>query len=307
MRRALAIGLLAVTGSVGAADASAQAWRGLARVDGAVTDQDGSPLGGVVVRAYLPAAEGGTEVTSDDDGEWAIGGLASGRWQLDFIKDGFTTRQISIPLSEGIRPRPVRMALERVAPVVDPNVEIADGLTRAADLMGAGQFAEARRIYLDLLGKYPEAHQLHPLVARAYHGDQQIDEAIDHLRIALEADPGNVVVTVLLGSLLVERGNTEEGRQILDTVDEDRITDPAVLVNLGIEILNQAAPSDAVPYFDRAIARFPEYPDAYYFRGICHLQLGATTAAVADLEQFVTLAPDAPEAEAARGMLEQLR
>ena len=305
MRRAAAIVLLAAGAAFGAVEASAQ-WRGLARMDGSVTDADGQPLEGVVVRAYLPPADGGTEVTTDEEGEWAIAGLAGGRWELDFIKDGYATRQISVALTEGVRPRPVRMALERVVPAVDPNEEIADGLVRAAELMNGGRFAEARGIYLDLLGRYPEAHQLHPLVARAYHGEGLIDEAVEHLQTALEADPGNAAVTVVLGGILLERGDTAEGRRMLESVDADRITDPAVLVNLGIEILNQGAAAEALPWFDRAVARFPDYPDAYYFRGVSHLQLGDTTAAATDLERFVSLAPDAPEAAAARGILEKL-
>ena len=270
-------------------------------------DVDGAPIAGVVVSAYLPDADGGKVVASNDKGAWAIGGIAGGRWLLDFTKDGFTTRQISLELSEGSRPRPVRMTLERVEPTIDPNAEIADGLIRAADLMNADRFAEARRIYLDLLATYPEAHQLHPLVARAYHGDRQLDDAARHLRLALGADPDNAAVTMLLGSILVERGDTEEGRRILESVDEDRISDPAVFVNLGIEILNQGSPSVAMPYFDTAIERFPDYPDTYYFRGVGHLRLGDQTAAAADLERFVTLAPDAPEAQSASDLLGQLR
>ena len=126
------------------------------------------------------------------------------------------------------------------------------------------------------------------------------------LRIGLRPDPGNAAVTVVLGGILLERGDTAEGRRMLESVDADRITDPAVLVNLGIEILNQGAAAEALPWFDRAVARFPDYPDAYYFRGVSHLQLGDTTAAATDLERFVSLAPDAPEAAAARGILEKL-
>ncbi len=306
MGKALATGTLVLLGTLFVSDAAAQLWQGRGRMDGTVMETDGTPIEGVV-KAYLPNASGGKEVTSDDEGRWAIGGLAGGRWQLDFIKDGFTTRQISLALPEGLRPRPVRMTLVRVEPTVDPNQEIADGLVRATDLMNADRFADARRIYLHLLATYPEAHQLHPLVARTYHADQQLDNAVRHLRLALEADPGNATVTMLLGSVLVERGDTEEGRRMLESVDEASVGDPAVFVNLGIEILNLAAPSDAIPHFDKAIERFPDYPDAYYFRGITHLQLGDQAAAAADLERFVTLAPDAAEAQTARNMLEQLR
>ena len=317
MRRALATGTLVLLGTVFATDATAQLWRGRGRVDGTVIGAEGAPLEGVVVKAYLPSADGGKEVTSNDEGEWAIGGIAGGRWQLDFIKEGYTTEQFSLALTEGVRPRPIRMRLVRVepvvepvielAPIVDPNAEIADGLVRATDLMSDDRFAEARQIYLDLLATYPDVHQLHPLVARTYHLDQQLDDAVRHLRLALDVDPDNAVVTMLLGSILLERGDTEEGRRRLESVDEDTINDPAVFVNLGIEILNQGTPLAAIPYFDKAIERFPEYPDAYYFRGISQLQLGDQASATADLERFVTLAPDAAEAQTARAMLEQLR
>jgi regulator of sirC expression with transglutaminase-like and TPR domain len=62
-----------------------------------------------------------------------------------------------------------------------------------------------------------------------------------------------------------------------------------------------------MPYFDRAVARFPSHPDSYYFRGLAHLQLGDNDAARADLEKFVRMAPEAPEAEMARKILKQLQ
>ena len=177
MRKTLATWTLVLLGALFASEAAAQLWRGRGPMDGTVMDADGAPIDGVVVKAYLPDADGGREVTSDDEGEWAIGGLAGGLWQIDFVKDGYTTRQISLALSEGVRPRPIRMTLQRVEPTIDPNQKIADGLVRAAALMNADRFAEARQIYLDLLATYPEAHQLHPLVARAYHRDRQLDDA----------------------------------------------------------------------------------------------------------------------------------
>jgi hypothetical protein len=68
------------------------------------------------------------------------------------------------------------------------------------------------------------------------------------------------------------------------------------------------------------VNRFPEYPDGYYYRGITNVQLGTMLrpddqaagdkllqAAKADLAKFVQMAPDAPEAAAAKKILEQLK
>ena len=53
LRRALVISLLIVLAS---SLAVAQSWRGMARMTGKVTDEEGKPLEGVVVKLALPAA-----------------------------------------------------------------------------------------------------------------------------------------------------------------------------------------------------------------------------------------------------------
>jgi Flp pilus assembly protein TadD len=289
-----------------AATASAQLWRGTGRVTGKVTDEDGRPLEGVTVRYFLPAADGGDETKSNRRGDWVISGISGGTWQIDFIKEGYEPRHLTVPVSEHSRIPPMDVRLTTRAPVLDANAEIAAGLQEGARLLMNEQYAEAREIYEALLEKYPEAWQLHPLIARAYYAEEELDKSVEHLRKALEHDPGNAEVTVLLGNVLVEKGDAEEGRRLLESIDENLIQDPATFLNIGIGLMNQGKTADAMSYFERAVARFPDHPDGYYFRGIAHLQSGENDAARADLEKFVKMAPDAPEAETARKILEQL-
>jgi Tfp pilus assembly protein PilF len=284
----------------------AQDWRGMGRIGGKVTDEKAQPIEGVVVKAALPTG-GGTTTKTNKKGEWAIGGIARGEWQVDFEKEGYQPRRISVAVSETTRLPPIEISLVKAAPVVDANAEIRAELERAATLMGAKQFAQARVVYEALLARYAELHQLHPYIARAYYGENQHDKAIEHLRLALAKDPANVEVQLLLGNILVEKGDAEEGKRILAGIDESRVKDPTIFINVGIAMLNQNKPADAVPYFEKAITRFPESPDAYYYRGIAHLQLGRTEEAKADLTKFVAMAPDAPETPTAKKILEQLK
>ena len=60
-------------------------------------------------------------------------------------------------------------------------------------------------------------------------------------------------------------------------------------------------------YFDKAIARFPEAGDAYYYRALIRLQKSDMENAKADLKKFLELSPGAPEAAAARKALEQIK
>ena len=304
---ALVIALVFV-GSV----ASAQEWRGMGRVGGKVVDEEtGKPIEGVTVKATLPTAgsRGPNEGKSNSKGEWAVGGVSSGTWALDFSKEGYETRSISVPVSEGGGSRPMEIRMKKkVAPPPDPNVLLKGELTKAAALMNEKKFAEARAIYEALAAKYPDVKQFRPLIARTYHGEGNKAAAIVELRKALEQDPDNVEVKLLLGTTLMEEGKADDARAILAAIDESKIVDPAVLINIGIGLINDRKHAEAVPWFDKAVARFPQHADSYYYRGIAYVTLGKVAEAKADLTKFISMAPaDAPELPTAKQLLASIK
>ena len=292
--------------------AAAQDWRGLGRVAGKVLDEaTGQALEGVTVKATMPRSQnrGPADTRSNAKGDWAVGGLASGEWALDFTKDGYETRSISVPVSEGGNRRPMEIKLtKKAAPPPDANAEIKAKLTEAASLMNGKQFAAARAIYEELAVRHPEVKQFRPLIARTYYGEGNKAAAIEQLRKASADDPENVEVRLLLGTTLMEDGKADEARQILATVDDAKVTDPTVFLNIGIGLINDKKHADAVAWFEKAITRFPQHADGYYYRGISYISLGKTAEAKADLEKFVSIAPpDSPELPTAKQILASLK
>ncbi|HVL66231.1 MAG TPA: tetratricopeptide repeat protein [Vicinamibacterales bacterium] len=291
--------------------ASAQDWRGMGRVGGKVVDDaTGEPIAGVTVKATLArAGNRGPESKSNAKGDWAIGGVAGGEWGLDFIKEGYETKSISVGISESGRIPPMEIRMTKKAPPKpDANEELKAKLTDAAAKMNAKQFAEARKIYEELVAQYPDVKQFRPLIARTYYEEGNKAAAIEQLRKALEQDPESVEVKMLLGNTLMEAGKEDEARQVLATIDESKITDPAMLINPGIELINDKKHAEAVAWFDKAISRFPQHPDAYYYRGIAYISLGKAQEAKADLEKFVSIAPpDAPELATAKQILASIK
>jgi predicted Zn-dependent protease len=290
----------------------AQDWRGLGRVGGKVVDEEtGQPIEGVTVKAMMPRSgnRGPDESKSNAKGDWAVGGLASGEWALDFAKEGYETRTLSVAVSEGGNRRPMEIRLKKKPPPPpDPNAEIKAKLIEAAAKMNAKQYAEARAIYEALAAQYPEVKQFRPLIARTYYGEGNRAAAIEHLRKAAADDPENLEVRLLLGTTLMEEGKAAEAREILSSVDESKITDPAVLLNIGIGLFNENKHAEAVTWFGKAIERFPEHADGYYYRGVSYISLGKTAEAKADLEKFVSIAPpDAPELATAKGILATMK
>src|ERR1043166_5739798 len=125
--------------------------RGIGRIAGVVKDETGKPVEGVHVKAVKEGETQAFTETTNKKGEWAISGIASGQWNLDFTKDGFETRALTVGVSENDRMPPMNVAIKKAAVKVDPNADIRGELEKAAPLMQAGQYAEARAIYEALL------------------------------------------------------------------------------------------------------------------------------------------------------------
>lgn len=283
----------------------AQDWRGAGHLAGKVTDDAGQPLPDVVVKAQLGGSSGSTQAKTNKKGEWSLNGIAGGQWNLDFEKPGYDTSKITASVLEHSSNPPVTTKLKKTA--VDPNVALRADLDKAAQLMQQQKYAEARTIYQAILSAHPEAYQVEPYIARTYYAEHNLDAAAEHLHTALAKDPDNAEVKLLLSNVLGQQGKTEESRQLLASIDESKITDPTTLLNIGIGLLNEKKPQDALTWFDKSVTRFPQSPDAYYYRGITELQLDKTDAAKADLTKFVEMAPTAPEAATAKAILEKIK
>jgi Tfp pilus assembly protein PilF len=211
-------------------------------------------------------------------------------------------RKITVSVAELTRTPPVEIKLK-----LDINEAIRIEVVAAAELLSQQKYAEARARYESVLKKYPSAYRLEPFIARTYYLEKNYDEAIKHLKIAIEKDPSDVATKLLLGNILMDTGRMDEGRVLLDSVDDSAVKDPAIFVNIGISLMNQNKADAALPYFEKAVKNFPDKGDGYYYRGLIRLQKGDTEGTKADLKKFIELSPNAPEAAAARKALEQLK
>jgi tetratricopeptide (TPR) repeat protein len=166
--------------------ASAQSWRGMGRVAGKVTDDQGKALEGVTVKLNQPGS-GGTTVKTDKKGEWSVGGLHGGGWELDFELATYESRHITVQIGELSRIPPVEIKLKQ-----DLNEVIRVGMVQAGDLVGQQKYAEARAVYQDNLKRYPNASRVESYLARVFYLEKNYDEAIKHLRIGVDKDPSDI-------------------------------------------------------------------------------------------------------------------
>ncbi|HVB38566.1 MAG TPA: tetratricopeptide repeat protein [Vicinamibacterales bacterium] len=285
--------------------ASAQDWRGRAHLMGKVTDEAGTPLEGATVKLYLPEVKEGTTTKTNKKVEWVVNGINSGNWQVEIAMPGYVTRTVNAQVSE-ITALPEMIIKLKPAPP-DPNQIIHDQLVKASGLLDQKKYADARVIYQSILDKYPTVIQVLPLIARTYAEEKNYPKAIETLKLAIDKTPQNAQLKVLLVTLYSDAGDTAQAKALLDSIDPSNIKDPTMLLNIGIAMLNGKKPDDAMTYFDKTITLFPNFADAYYYRGITNLQLEHNQEGKADLEKFVQMAPNAPEAATAKQILAGLK
>jgi tetratricopeptide (TPR) repeat protein len=280
--------------------------RGSARLSGKVVDDQGQPVEGVTVNAQM---SGQTEIMSgrsDKKGEWRINGLANGEWKVELTKPelGTVTEMVEI---RGNDAPALNVTLKKAAAKADPKAEVDAELKRAADLAQGGKLPEARKVYEDLLVKYPDIYQLEGFIARIYAAENNIPAALQHLKVNLDKEPDNVELKLLQADLLMESGDKVAAKALLDTIDITKVKDPYTFVNEAILLINEKKGPEAVDLLTKLIAQFPTTNELYYYRGRAYVVSEKLDEARADLEKFVTLAPTAKETADAKKILEQLK
>src|SRR5581483_3478016 len=112
---------------------------------------------------------------------------------------------------------------------------------------------------------------------------------------------------VLLANLLLENGQLDQGRALLDKLPPNAITDPTAYINIGILFLNKKNPADAAAYFTKAVELDAKRAESYYYRGLAEIQLKRNKEAKADFQQVLALAPDSSEGHDAKQLLAGLK
>jgi len=291
-----------------AVSSSAQDWKGYGRVEGRVLDADGRPVAKAKVRLDLPErAAGGPQATTDAKGRWAVAGIAAGAWEVDYEAEGYVTLKARFRLpSESARLLPLEARLRRGAEGVPP--EVAGALASAEAAEKEGRLGDARAGYERLIALRPEVAAIaHQRIGATFIKEKQYGPALEHFQKALDADPANATVRLIMAQAAFEGGMAERGAALAAEVDRSAIKDPDVAYNLGVQLLNAGKAAEAASFFSQSIALDAGYVDGYFRRGLAEINLGKMAEARADLQKVLDLAPSSAQAELARKAVEQLK
>ena len=120
---------------------------------------------------------------------------------------------------------------------------------------------------------------------------------------AVTKDPDNATAQFYLGASLVRERKFGAARSALLLAERGGFDPAMVQHQIGLSHLFAEEWQSARKAFDRALETNPQFAPSYFWRGMARDKLGKKAKLVNDLDQFVKLAPNAPEAGRARAVL----
>lgn len=289
------------------------------RITGIVRGFEGEPLQGAVLVLNRQGIEQQREVETDATGAYLIT-VPSGTYRVSLEIDGrpmtfvdgleVTTGSEAeadfdlAELADNDAAREVMAANARTVAVTE-----AFDLGRAA--LEVGNYDEAIEHFTLASESDDTQHVILANLAEALIGAGRYDEAAENYNKAILM--GLAELTPIeagsyynnLGVALGNAGRTEEAIEALErTAELNPGTAGQAYFNLGAVLTNRGRSAEAVEAFNRSIEFDPDNAEAYYQLGLSYFGSAETIPdAIPVLEKYLELAPDSPNAEAARGLI----
>ncbi len=125
-------------------------------------------------------------------------------------------------------------------------------------LLQAQKFAEARKIFEDLLAKYPDVHQLNAYIAQSYAGENNMPKAVEYMRIASDKDPTNAEMRLVLADLIMEQGDKAAALEMMKEIDITKVKNPLPFINASITLINESKTDEALEMLNKVVDAVPD-------------------------------------------------
>lgn len=187
-------------------------------------------------------------------------------------------------------------------------------LDRADELADAGQEAEAVEVYAAAAELFGRNLELNPdsrpsLLNRAAALDKagKTEELEEVLLKIVEVDPGYLQAYFRLSTLYTQAGRTEDALAVLDRIPGGDKSAAAAIYNVAVNLYNDDNLEAAELAARKATEIDPDLAPVRRLLARVYLGQGKDAEAIPEIEKFLELAPDDPEADDERQLLEALK
>jgi tetratricopeptide (TPR) repeat protein len=320
MRMKRSVSALAVVAALvltAVADRPASA-AGQARAYGTVTDENKTPLAGVKITIVNTAVSNiRLEAQTDAAGKWAITLVdATKSHHYRFEKEGYQPMEMDLKLPIGSNERH-DVTLKSAAAVVaeagagesTPANNAAVMYNEGVEALRMGDSVTAITKIKGALEHDPELLAAHEALGIVYAQEKRYAEAAAEAEFVLAKDPQNEKAIRVAVDSYKNLGNKEKlatYQALLAGIDP--VAAAADLYNQGVNAYNAGEMKKALPFFQQAAEKNPDFAKTYYMIAMCYAGDSKNAQAKEFMEKFIAMAPaDDPDVATAKEMLPYLK
>ena len=283
-----------------------QDYKGKARLQGSVSDEEGNPIEGVTVKLFSLKTESGYEIFTDKKGIWKASWLIGGAWHLDFEKVGYTSKNVSTELSELTKNPVIDVVMEKSEEVLMTR-SVKEDFDVGYILYQEGNYNDAIEVFNKVIEDYPDAYIVNVSIGDCYFKMEDYIQAEEYYIKVLDKDPENYDLMISVGNCISNRGENDKALEWYKTIEIDNIKDPVVLYNIGTFFYNSSQVQDAMVYYEKALELKEDFLDVIYQYGLGQLALGKNDLALIAFEKYLTFDSESDRAEQVKGFIEFLK
>jgi len=285
------------------------------RVKGEVVDTNGKPIPDAAVVVTCPGISSyRKEVTADKKGVFSLLVVDATRQYLFHVEaKGYqAVEQINKPLIGGqtLLLKFELMSLEQAQQEAEKKAMEQPGYKEMAagrDLLSAGKKAEARAQFAAAVAAKPDLYVAWQQLGLIDLEDGKAAQALEAAEKCLEGSPGYAPCLALAANAAQAKGDKAAYDKYIAQYKNANPTDPALLFNDVVPLLNQGNFDEAEPKLDAILAIDPDFADALYQLALIKVNKADYPKAKELLEHFLKVAPTHKDAGTAQGMLEWIK
>jgi tetratricopeptide (TPR) repeat protein len=287
---------------------------GKGKMSGTVTDvETGEPIPGVTVKLYFPGVKAFHKPfpKTDNEGKWKVHYVRKGRWDLDFSKSGYEVKQISffVDPTPGTKNPPITIQLKKSeGPTVAQ--EVVTEIEKAKGLMVDGKYDKAVTAMLEILEKNKGESGIdivYLYIGNCYALKGDYNKGIEYYKKSLEKFPKNKELIVSIGNAYNNINDHENAMKWFSKLKIDDIGNVDTLYNIGVISYNKGDFEGAAKCFKKTTEIDGNFADGYYQLGMTLTALNKQKEAVTALKKFMELAPDSPNFETAKAIVDAFK
>ena len=288
--------------------------KGKGKMSGIVTEKEtGAPLDGVTVKMYCTRANAfhSPSPKTDKEGKWAAFFIRAGNWNLDFEKNGYETKRISfyVDTTPGSKNPKIEVSMGKVeGPTVGESV--IKQIDKAKVLMSEGQYDNALKSLAGVKEKYKEESGIEIVdlyMGNCYSKKGDYNKAIEHYTFALKKYPKHKELILSVGNAYNNVKDYDKAMEWFEKLGIEEIGNVDTLYNIGVIAYNKGDFANAEKYFKKAADINIEFADAFYQLGMTYTALDKQSEAVEVLKKFLEMAPDSPNADTAKAIIDAFK